>query len=450
MFHLDTSLILRCSPSTALWIFSRRFSEKLLYGDELIRKPSSRIKPNPVQRASVTVPNPHNSRTAVFTSGRESLKQARIAKQAYAELEGNDPRLCDAIEVARGRRARQSPVSPAMRTVVLEGEQLIMDALASGGHVHSLYFSSRHALQRLVSTERIEDIYYVPRHTLERFSSMKTCPGLLAIFEVPDPASLTTRYLSHGLWRPLPATLVLNGIRDPGNMGSLLRTAASFGLSSVLVSEGSVDIWNEKVIRAGMSSHFRIPVYQNLSWREIGERLADEAAQFLGTSGGNNVKVFVADVASEETEKRIAECSKIEAVATQAVGSDIDLEDDSEETFEATFPASFRSFVSDPATATAYRLPLPSAPHFRISYFSAGPPVDETPSCKLPSEKIDFKPVLVVGSEVEGLSPEAYYLAHLTGGSRIVIPSSPDTESLNVLAATSTILGEMQRQYLDH
>ncbi|GAA57899.1 RNA methyltransferase-like protein 1B, partial [Clonorchis sinensis] len=125
-----------------------------------------------------------------------------------------------------------------MRTVVLEGEQLIIDALASGGHVHSLYFSSRQALQRLTSTERIENIYHVPHNILQRFSSLKTCPGLLAIFEVPDPAVLTTRYLSHGLWRPLPATLVLNGIRDPGNMGSLLRTAASFGLSSVLVSEG--------------------------------------------------------------------------------------------------------------------------------------------------------------------------------------------------------------------
>ncbi|HLU08834.1 MAG TPA: RNA methyltransferase, partial [Oceanobacillus sp.] len=61
---------------------------------------------------------------------------------------------------------------------------------------------------------------------------------------------------------------ILDNLRDPGNMGTILRTAAAAGVEVVLLSPGSVDAYNPKVLRGGMGAHFRIPVLE-ASWTRI-------------------------------------------------------------------------------------------------------------------------------------------------------------------------------------
>jgi TrmH family RNA methyltransferase len=62
--------------------------------------------------------------------------------------------------------------------------------------------------------------------------------------------------------------LILDGLRDPGNLGTILRTAAAAGIDAVLLAPGSVDPYNDKALRAGMGAHFRIPVVSQ-KWDEI-------------------------------------------------------------------------------------------------------------------------------------------------------------------------------------
>ena len=71
-----------------------------------------------------------------------------------------------------------------------------------------------------------------------------------------------------------PLFLVCDGISDPGNMGTLLRSAEAAGADAVFAVQGCVDIFNPKVVRAGMGAHFRLPIYQDLTWDDIGKRLA--------------------------------------------------------------------------------------------------------------------------------------------------------------------------------
>ncbi len=62
--------------------------------------------------------------------------------------------------------------------------------------------------------------------------------------------------------------LILDALRDPGNLGTILRTAAAAGVEVVLLAPGCVDPYNDKVLRSGMGAHFRVPVISQ-KWGEI-------------------------------------------------------------------------------------------------------------------------------------------------------------------------------------
>lgn len=85
-----------------------------------------------------------------------------------------------------------------------------------------------------------------------------TPPGLLAVIPFPN--------------LPLPSrstwTLVVDNVRTPGNLGSILRTAAATGVDQVLLSPGTVDQYNPKVVRGGAGVHFFLPILA-LPWNEI-------------------------------------------------------------------------------------------------------------------------------------------------------------------------------------
>lgn len=71
---------------------------------------------------------------------------------------------------------------------------------------------------------------------------------------------------------PLPThwdlLLVLDQIRDPGNLGTILRSAIASGVHGVILTPGSVDVYSPKVVRAGMGAHFRLPL-STMDWTEI-------------------------------------------------------------------------------------------------------------------------------------------------------------------------------------
>lgn len=80
-----------------------------------------------------------------------------------------------------------------------------------------------------------------------------------------------------------PLFLILEKISDPGNLGTMIRTADAAGADAVILSEGCVDLYNSKVIRSTMGSVFHLPIYQNINL----ELFADELKK-------NNVRIFAA------------------------------------------------------------------------------------------------------------------------------------------------------------
>jgi TrmH family RNA methyltransferase len=89
---------------------------------------------------------------------------------------------------------------------------------------------------------------------LEKMSSMTTPPEVMAVVEIPQ-YTLDSISTNSGL------ILMLDGIRDPGNMGTLIRTADWFGIRDIIATNDSVEFWNPKVVQATMGSISRVRLH---------------------------------------------------------------------------------------------------------------------------------------------------------------------------------------------
>ena len=104
-------------------------------------------------------------------------------------------------------------------------------------------------------------VVYVPEDVMESISPMRTPQGALFLCRLPEAAPLA----------PCPGMLLLDGIQDPGNLGTILRTADALQVPVALL-EGCADPYSHKVVRASMGAVFRTPVVQT-SWQQAREAL---------------------------------------------------------------------------------------------------------------------------------------------------------------------------------
>ena len=144
--------------------------------------------------------------------------------------------------------------------LILEGKRLIRDALMRGGHPDFVLYSPKTADYDLIAQLQSKKSALVPvsEDILKYVSDTQQAAGILAVFYIPKPP------LPHQAGR----VLVMDGIREPGNMGTILRTAAAAAVDIAVLSPGCVDPYNSKALRAGMGAHFRLPVVE-APWNEI-------------------------------------------------------------------------------------------------------------------------------------------------------------------------------------
>jgi len=131
---------------------------------------------------------------------------------------------------------------------VLEGEKLVKEA-----------FDSDFVVKWLVSTQDQNEAIYSTASFLKcdptqmkRISSLTTAPGILAVVETPRLFKVEQEEL----------ILVLEKIQDPGNLGTIIRTADAFGIKTIVCSPDTVDFFSPKVVQATMGSIFRVKVVE--------------------------------------------------------------------------------------------------------------------------------------------------------------------------------------------
>lgn len=151
---------------------------------------------------------------------------------------------------------------------LVEGVRLLEEALAAKWKIRFALYDrslSERGKKLLRSLEDVE-IEEVDAALLKSVSDTETSQGILAVLDhvqLPTPNIVPEGYSPDFL-------LILDQIRDPGNLGTLLRTAAAAGVDAVILPPGTTDAFSPKVLRAGMGAHFRTPII-SAGWEEINE-----------------------------------------------------------------------------------------------------------------------------------------------------------------------------------
>ncbi|HEZ3723809.1 RNA methyltransferase [Neisseria meningitidis] len=138
---------------------------------------------------------------------------------------------------------------------VLEGVHLLQVFLQSGGMPTEVYIPEgkmpSEEVRRLRAVVPEGKVFSVSDGILKKISSLTCADDVLALIDIPDAGAL-------------PAggdCVVLDGVQDPGNVGTVLRSAAAAGVGTVVLGRGSADVWSPKVLRAGMGAHFLLDIY---------------------------------------------------------------------------------------------------------------------------------------------------------------------------------------------
>lgn len=168
----------------------------------------------------------------------------------------HNPRVKLARQLQQRRDARE-----AERLFVAEGARLVDDLVQAGLRAAFIILSDTPAAQEWRAAYPDAECLVVSEQTMRGLSGEVTPPGILAVFHMPATLESATA-------RAAPIILVLDGLRDPGNLGACLRVAAGADCRHVLLAPGCVDLYNPKVVRGAMGAHARLLVWQS-SWSEI-------------------------------------------------------------------------------------------------------------------------------------------------------------------------------------
>ena len=144
---------------------------------------------------------------------------------------------------------RQQKFRKELGLFVVEGRKMTEELLQSSFETVGLYATEAFLTEHpaFATAETVSEVQ------MEQMSGQDTPPGILAVVKIPQQGEIksTSRLI-----------LALDGIANPGNMGTLVRTAEWFGIHDVVCSSDCVELWNPKVVQATMGSLFRMKVWK--------------------------------------------------------------------------------------------------------------------------------------------------------------------------------------------
>lgn len=156
-------------------------------------------------------------------------------------------------EIKRIRELHRSKGRKIHKQYIIEGKRIFKEALESNEKVLNVFYTDSfdHAHSEFMSTviKTFNNAQMVSAAEMRSISTTETPSGILGLCSM-NGLNKRVQENDNGLY--------LDNISDPGNMGTLLRTAIWFGINNIILSENSVDVYNPKVVRSAMGAHFHI------------------------------------------------------------------------------------------------------------------------------------------------------------------------------------------------
>lgn len=287
--------------------------------------------------------------------------------------------------------------------LILEGKYVINDVISFGyPKILRIYYTDEEKLNKINELNKLKEnqveFFKISYQLMRKYSDVVTPQGLMAVAEF-NPKELFERN-SKNNQNELPLIIILNNVRDPGNMGTLIRTSLACGVSKFLCLKKNAKLLKDKVIRSSSATVFKLPFIENLTVENLKDHLPE------------NAKIYIAD------SKKMIDYNSI---------SSINDRDEEPQTSNETKPISDK-FDSNEMVYDKMKI----INYLDINYFS----------------KSDDYIVLIVNGET-GETDEIQELIKSKEYTRINIPLANDVESLNTGVAASILMFELKRQYLN-
>lgn len=187
-------------------------------------------------------------------------------------IESNQNKIIKEVNSLKAKKERDKTC-----LFILEGKRLV-DEIPNSWEIKYLLKAESYS-----EDINFENVYTVKDSLFEKISETVNPQGILAVCHIKEFDVTNVDYSNS------PFFVVLENVTDPGNMGTLIRTADAAGADGIFLSKGCVDIYNPKVIRATMGSIFHLPIYRNLNLMDLMEDFKNNnvktlAAHLKGTS----------------------------------------------------------------------------------------------------------------------------------------------------------------------
>src|SRR5438067_4276296 len=197
-----------------------------------------------------------------------------------------NPRFREAARLVESSRERRKT-----GRCVLEGEHLVAVYCDRIGAPETLLVVEEALDDPRIATliERVpdHDVLVVSQRMFANIASLPADIGVLAVVQTPAPT----------LPAPEGFCLLLENIQDPGNVGTMLRSAAAAGVAQVLLSKHCAFAWSPKVLRAGQGAHFRVAIHEDVDLAAWAAAYRADGGDVVATVAAGGTSLFAAPLA---------------------------------------------------------------------------------------------------------------------------------------------------------
>ena len=180
------------------------------------------------------------------------------------------------------------------KSFIIEGIKVVEEAINNNYPIKNIIYTDQlfktkdgeDFFQRIKS---LDNMVYVAENIFKEISDTENPQGILgvAIYEYNNIKEIEVI--------KNPFLLLLDGVQDPGNMGTIIRTADAFNIDGIIITEGCVDPYNPKVVRATMGSIFRVPLYYISNTAENLTELKNQNIGIYSTSLNGSIPIYEAN-----------------------------------------------------------------------------------------------------------------------------------------------------------